>query len=183
MKRINLRRIPPRRTLTAVLTLVAASALLASPALAQEAPRLGVYNPQQVLANFGPHDEFQKTVRDIQVQAQGQGEQIGQQAIMELQQEIESARNDLLQRYDAALNEVLPDVARQHELDVVVVEVAYVSGDIEPVDLTDELARAVNDTEAADTSTALPQQPGTLPGQTPQRVPGQNPGSAPPARR
>lgn len=132
------------RLAPALAALFSLALLFAPAAAAQDAPRLGVYDTQRVLQAFGPYAEYQQKVRDLQARARQQGQGLDQETLMKMRQQMNAARNELLQEYQRAVNDALPGVARQNDLQVVAVEVAYTSDNVETVDVTGDLVEALN---------------------------------------
>ncbi len=110
----------------------------------EAAVRVGTYDPEAVFQQYPGYAELMEAVQTAQQELEG----ADQQAIMQAQQRIQELQAEVIRDFQADVDRALPDVARNAELQLVAIEVAYATDGIETVDITAQLAEAVSDAEA-----------------------------------
>jgi hypothetical protein len=109
--------------------------------------RVGTYEPHRAFDRYRGAADFIAFVQQLQMQAHAAQEAGDIERLMELQQELQQKQMQVIGRFEADVEKVIPAIARKAEVNLVVVEVVYSEPNIEPVDLTDEVVRRVNELE------------------------------------
>lgn len=119
---------------------------------AESALRVGTYQPQIVFEQHPGHAELMKAIQSAQEQMQG-GDR---EQAMQRQQELAQIQDRIIGQFQQDVEKALPEVAEEVNVKVVAVEVAYSDDDVETVDVTSELGRAVSDDEEPDQMQEFP---------------------------
>ena len=137
--------------LTAGLGLLAALVLALQPgALAQDGEAdagdeatmvIGTYQPSEAFGSYPGRQDFMQTVQDLRRQAQA-AQQAGQpDKLMDLQEQMQQAQQQVVSRFEADLEKVMPKVADEAGVDAVAVQVVHAGEGIETRDVTNTLVK------------------------------------------
>jgi uncharacterized FlaG/YvyC family protein len=150
-----------RWTLFATLAAAALAAVVAvgqsTPAFADEHEGdakavVGTFNQQQALQPYSQHfmAKRQKISQEIQKEMQAGGEggnnrQKMMQARQKMQKRMQAARDEVRQRIDDDLAKVLPKVAEDAGVDVIVPEVSYKTDAVQTKDVSQQVTKALGE--------------------------------------
>ncbi len=125
--------------------------------------QIGTYDPQIAFEQHPARKELLASLESVQADMQSAQQEGSQQKVQQLQQQFERKRSQLIAKFQRDVTRALPDAARDAGVDVVALEVAYMSHNIETKDITNELIQAFQnngDADGSDASPALPSIPG-----------------------
>ncbi|MGM0578429.1 MAG: hypothetical protein ACQEXJ_22075 [Myxococcota bacterium] len=141
-------RMAPRTILTSAVAALAL--LLVAPSTSAEpakdgAPKLevGTYEPQVVFESYPGKKKAMEDMAKVQADMQKAQQQGDQQQMMQLQQKAQAQQKKVLDDFEKAVRETVPDVAKAEGIDLVAVEVSYASDEVETVDLTQKIIGAL----------------------------------------
>lgn len=112
--------------------------------------RVGTYNPQMAFTRYHgmeAYNEFLASLEEEAMQAQQSGDQ---QKLIELQQRVQRRQNEIVEAFEAELDEALPRVAKDAGVRLIVVDVAFKDDTIRETDLTQQIIELVNADVARD---------------------------------
>ncbi len=106
---------------------------------------IGTYEPQQVFDNYHRTVDFFEYLEEIQAEAM-QAQQAGDQdRLMELEAQFQQRQQDLMERFEAAVERTMPAIAESEKVKLIALEVVYASDEIEQRDLTTEILTKLNE--------------------------------------
>lgn len=112
---------------------------------AAAALKVGTFDQQAVFQNFPASQELMTLYQDVQQQMDEARRAGDQQKIMQLQQAMETKRQEVVGDFQTAVDDALPAVADNAGVQVIALQVVYTSDDVEQTDLTQNLATAISE--------------------------------------
>lgn len=120
--------------------------------------KVGTYNPQQVFDRYPDREAMMNQMQELQGQMQDASQQGDQQQMAQLQQQMQQAQNEAIQKFQRDVEEAVPAVAQEREIDLVVTEVVYQADRVEAEDITDDVIEQLGGEPAPQQQPMLPQQ-------------------------
>lgn len=105
--------------------------------------RVGTYDPQQVFNAYPGREQMMNQISEIQAQMQQAQQQQDEQRMIELQQRMQQQRNEAIQRFQSDVEQTLPVVAEDTDIDLVAVEVVFTRPGVETRDITSQVIEAL----------------------------------------
>lgn len=109
--------------------------------------RVGTYDPQSVLEQHPAHEELWQTAQSTQSEMQKAQQEENYEKVQQLQQEYQQKRNQILDDFEADIDEALPEVAEDTGVQVVALEVVYTGDEVQTQDITPDLVEELNDNQ------------------------------------
>lgn len=141
---------------------VGASAyMLAGSAQAQQedAIRVGTFNMETVFQQSDLGSQLQQEAMSMQQEMQQAQQEQDQQKMQELQQQFQQQQNQMVDNFRSTLDEIVPSVAEEENLSLVVAEVMYKQDNVEEVTITEQLAEQMNEAAGSEQGTITVPQP------------------------
>lgn len=107
--------------------------------------QVGTYDPQSVLEQHPAHEELWQAAQSTQSEMQKAQEQDDYEQVQQLQKQYQEKRNQILDDFEADIDEAIPEVAEDAGVQVVALEVVYTDDNIQTKDITSELVDELND--------------------------------------
>lgn len=107
--------------------------------------QVGTYDPQSVLEQHPAHEELWQAAQSTQSEMQKAQEQDDYEQVQQLQKQYQEKRNQILDDFEADIDNAIPEVAEDMGVQVVALEVVYTDDNIQTKDITSELVDELND--------------------------------------
>ncbi|TVQ53663.1 MAG: hypothetical protein EA377_07575 [Phycisphaerales bacterium] len=105
---------------------------------------IGTYEPQQVFDNYHRTVEFFEYLEQIQAEAMEAQQAGDQDRLMELEMQFQQRQQELMERFEAAVERTMPSVASDQNVKLIALEIVYSADDIDEKDLTTEILDKLN---------------------------------------
>ncbi len=105
---------------------------------------IGTYEPQQVFDNYHRTVEFFEYLEQIQAEAMEAQQTGDQDRLMELEMQFQQRQQELMERFEAAVERTMPTVASDQNVQLIALEIVYSSDEIDEKDLTTEILEKLN---------------------------------------
>jgi hypothetical protein len=138
---------------------------------------VGTFNQQQVIQPYQQHlqQRMMKIRKEIQSQGQGQNQQQRRQQMMQAQKKMKKEQQKIQKRYQADLKKIMPQVAENANVELIVPSVTYKTDKVGTKDVTQQVRKRLKKV-APKTQTPSPQGLPGAPGQGGQGGQGQGQG-------
>lgn len=109
----------------------------------ETAMQVGIYDEQALFQEYPGSDELMRHYQSIQQQMREAREAGDQQKLQQIQQGIEQKRKEVVNNFEDAVDEAMPEVASDANVKVVALRVIYTDDDVRTTNLTEPLAAAI----------------------------------------
>lgn len=124
---------------------------------------VGTYQPRDAFSAYHLRDAFIDKVRQLQQEMQKAQQNNDSKKMLAIQNQVQDAQSELIRQFTADLDRVMPTVAKQAKVDLVVVDVAFKSPKIKTKDVTALVIEQLNKhaaTQPSGKSSPNPTEPG-----------------------
>lgn len=105
---------------------------------------VGTYQQEAAFQNYHRTEELMAFAQELEAEAMEAQQAGDQQKLMDLQAQMQQRQNATIESFFNDIERILPDLARQQNVQVVAVEIQYLAPDIESKDITDLLVEQLN---------------------------------------
>lgn len=112
---------------------------------AEPAMKVGVYDQQALFQEYPGSEELMQYFQQIESDMQEARQAGDQEKMQQLQQATEQKRNEVVEKFQDAVQEALPQVAGEENVKVVAMQVVYTADDVQTTNLTEPLAAAITE--------------------------------------
>lgn len=103
---------------------------------------IGTYDPQSAFEQYPARDDMMQQIQQGQQKMQEAQQQGDQQALIQLQQELEKLQQDTIASFYDDVKEALPQIAENQGIKVIAMEVVYTSDDVKSSDVTEQIVKS-----------------------------------------
>ncbi len=121
----------------------------------KEAFKVGTYNPQAAFEQHPLQEKLMEQYTSLEVAIQKAQQDGDQQKAMQLQQQFEQQRTQIIEQFQQDVEKALPEVAEAADVKVIALEIAYTADDVKTQDVTAHIVKAF--TEKDEDKSAEPQ--------------------------
>lgn len=107
--------------------------------------RIGSYEHERAFQEFHETAKFREYAEGIEAEFMRAVEANDQQKVMMIQIEAQQRQQELMLSFENKVAEVMPDVARENNLNVVALEIVYYDPEIDPIDVTNAVIEKINE--------------------------------------
>ncbi|MFP4143994.1 MAG: hypothetical protein ACLFV3_02520 [Phycisphaeraceae bacterium] len=129
---------------------------------------VGTYQPQAVFQAHPAQEELLESLRSTQEEMQKAQDQGDMETVRQIQQEYDNERQKIVEEFQTDVEQTLPELAEDADIDIVALEVTYRADDVRTEDITSDLVSALSDEEEQPEA----EQPEA--GEMPRQLPGQS---------
>jgi septum formation topological specificity factor MinE len=107
--------------------------------------QIGTYQPQQVFRTYHGREAFMNQLQRWQEQMQSAQEAGDRQQIVDVRRQMEQRQQEVVQQFREDISQVMPEVAEQAGVDLVVVQVDFKQPAMRTQDVTDQVSAALSE--------------------------------------
>lgn len=105
---------------------------------------VGTYQQEAAFQNYHRTQELMAYAQELEAEAMEAQQTGDHQKLMELQTQMQQRQNETIESFFNDIERILPDLAREQNVQVVAVEIQYIAPNIESKDITELLVRQLN---------------------------------------
>lgn len=113
----------------------------------EKAITVGTYNPQAAFEQHPLQEKLMEKYMTLQPAIQKAQQENDQQKAIQLQQEFEQERMQIIEQFQKDVDKALPEVAEAAGVKVIALEIAYIADDVKTQDVTAHLVEAFTEND------------------------------------